>query len=332
MEKNISFSIIIPNYNYELYVKEAIESALEQDWPNKEVIVVDDGSIDGSRKVIEAFGDRIISVFTENRGQREANNTGFSRSSGDIIIFLDSDDILLPGMLKEVAAVWREGLSKVQVIMQRVDADKSPIGRTIPKYDFSPTPAQIRSWVEASFEYPSPPASGNAWSRTFLEAFFPLDETYDAFTDSTCIAMAPYMGDIITIAKPLVLYRMHGANDSHMTARETNYSREVARGLKRLEAAQQACFLKNLQPPDINILFRGSNFLQFRVASLRLTPELHPLPGDSRMRAFVDSIMLPFRSGFQKITDRFLITAWSVLTLLVPDRLARFLIRKRYSS
>lgn len=220
----------------------------------------------------------------------------------------------------------------MQVIMQRVDADKLPIGRTIPKYDFSPTPAQIRSWVEASFEYPSPPASGNAWSRTFLEAFFPLDEAYDAFTDSTCIAMAPYMGDIITIAKPLVLYRMHGANDSHMTAKETNYSREVARGLKRLEAAQRACFLKNLPPPDINILCRGSNFLQFRVASLRLTPELHPLPRDSRMRAFVDSIMLPFRSGFQKIMDRFLIMAWSVLTLLVPDRLARFLIRKRYSS
>lgn len=332
MKKNITFSIVIPNYNYERYVKEAIESALNQDWPNKEIIVVDDGSTDGSPDIIRSFGNRIVSVFTENRGQREANNTGFSRSSGEVVIFLDSDDILLPGMLKEVASVWREGLSKVQVIMQRVDSNKAPIGRTIPKYHSSPTPEQIRTWVNASFEYPSPPASGNAWSRTFLELIFPLDETYDAFTDSTCIAMAPYMGDIVTIAKPLVLYRMHGANDSQMTARETNYSREVARGLKRFQAAQRACALKNLSPPDIRILFHGSNFLQFRIASLRLTPELHPLPGDGRMRAFLDSLMVLFRSGFQNISDRFLIMAWSIVTLLAPDWLARVLIKKRYSS
>ncbi|MFT8675691.1 glycosyltransferase family 2 protein [Acetobacter sp.] len=330
MDRNISFSIIIANYNYGAYVGDAIASALAQDWPRVEVIVVDDGSTDGSAAVISGFGERITAIFTENRGQREANNTGFERSCGDIVIFLDSDDILQPTLLREIATVWRAGLSKVQVMMQRVDAAGRPLGGTIPKMTLAPPPEQIRQWVDATFEYPTPPSSANAWSRAFLAAIFPLDSTHDAATDSTCIAMAPYMGDIVTIPKPLVLYRMHGANDSTMTARDTNYSREVTRGMKRLQAARQACRLSGRPQPAANILFCGSSFLQFRVASLRLTPQAHPLPGDSRPRALLDAVMLPFRRGFQRMSIRFMIAGWSVLTLLAPERLARLLITKRY--
>ncbi|MBO1325159.1 glycosyltransferase [Acetobacter sp. TBRC 12305] len=331
MNSDILFSIIIANYNYGRYVGDAIDSALAQDWPHVEVIVVDDGSTDDSADVIARYGDRIRAVFTKNRGQREANNTGFEISRGDAVIFLDSDDVLLPGLLREIASVWREGLSKVQVMMQRVDTQKRPNGGTVPKMALAPPPAQIRQWVDATFEYPTPPSSANAWSRRFLNAIFPLDGTHDAATDSTCIAMAPYMGDVITIPKPLVLYRMHGANDSTMTARDTNYSREVTRGMKRLQAAQNACRIRGVPPPTTDILFFGGNLLQFRVASLRLTPKAHPLPGDSRPRALFDALLLPFRPSFQRLSTRLMIVGWSVLTLLVPERFARFLITKRYS-
>ncbi|MFP6556757.1 glycosyltransferase family 2 protein [Paraburkholderia sp. B3] len=327
---NLSFSIVIANYNYERFVGEAIESALTQDWPQVEVIVVDDGSTDHSAAIIRSFGDKIIAVFKENGGQRDANNVGFQHSTGDVIIFLDADDILRPHALRAIAAAWRPGLSKVQVQMQRVDALRRPIRNVIPKIPAALSPQTIRRWAYATSEYPSPPGSGNAWSRRFLDQIFPLDESHDSFTDSTCIAMAPYIGDVETIASPLVLYRMHGGNDSAMGAKDSNFRREVARALKRHAAACKACEMIGTSPPPQAALFRGPHLLQLRIASLRLTPEQHPLARDSRLRALFDAVVLPFRSNFEQPTFRILVSGWSILTLLAPRKIAGMLIRKRF--
>jgi len=89
-------SVIVNNYNYARFLREAIDSALDQTYRNTEVIVVDDGSTDGSREIIASYGDRIIPVLKENGGQNSALNAGFSLSRGDVILFLDSDDVLFP--------------------------------------------------------------------------------------------------------------------------------------------------------------------------------------------------------------------------------------------
>jgi glycosyltransferase involved in cell wall biosynthesis len=89
-------SILIPCYNAERWVGQAIESALAQTWPNKEVIVVDDGSTDGSRAVIESFRDKIRYEFGPNRGGNPCRNRLLELSSGEWIQFLDADDYLLP--------------------------------------------------------------------------------------------------------------------------------------------------------------------------------------------------------------------------------------------
>src|SRR5690242_13648165 len=89
-------SVVVNNYNYARFLPEAIDSALDQTWAETEVIVVDDGSSDRSREIIAGYGDRIVRVFKENGGQNSALNAGFSRSRGDVILFLDSDDALLP--------------------------------------------------------------------------------------------------------------------------------------------------------------------------------------------------------------------------------------------
>ena len=90
-------SIIIPSYNYERFVGEAIESALRQTHTAVEVIVVDDGSTDGSRAVITSFGTRIKKVFQENLGLPSARNSGIRTAGGEYLLFLDADDWLLPG-------------------------------------------------------------------------------------------------------------------------------------------------------------------------------------------------------------------------------------------
>ncbi len=331
MTKPLKFSIIIANYNYARFVSEAIESALAQDWPHFEIIVVDDGSTDDSRERISAYKDRVRAIFQSNSGQRVANNVGFAASSGDAVIFLDADDLLAPTMLSEIAAIWSEQTSKVQAMMMRVDEHGRALGSTLPALHLAPSPSDIRRWANSGAEYPSPPGSGNAYARSFLEKIFPIDADRDGFTDSTCIAMAPFFGDIHTITTPLVYYRIHGANDSNLLRDDRNFGREVARAIKRLKASQDACEMQGLRPPPLSSLFRGTHLLQLRVASLRLRPTEHPLTNDSRARAFADALTVPFRSGFEPLVRRILIAAWSMIAVVSPQPLARAMIRRRFT-
>jgi glycosyltransferase involved in cell wall biosynthesis len=99
-DQKTKISILIPCYNAERWVGQAIESALAQTWPNKEVIVVDDGSTDGSRAVIESFGNTIRHEFGPNRGGNPCRNRLLELASGEWVQFLDADDELLPGKIE----------------------------------------------------------------------------------------------------------------------------------------------------------------------------------------------------------------------------------------
>jgi glycosyltransferase involved in cell wall biosynthesis len=101
----IDVSIIIPTHNREAYLVEAIDSALAQTYPNTEIIVVDDGSTDGTRARVSAYGDRIKYVFTANGGVAHARNVGMSVATGRYLTFLDSDDLLYPYAVELEAAV-----------------------------------------------------------------------------------------------------------------------------------------------------------------------------------------------------------------------------------
>lgn len=106
-------SIVIPNYNCADTLIETIDSALIQDC-NKEVIVVDDGSTDESREVIESYGSKIIAHYGKNEGVSAARSTGESIASGKYIQYLDADDVLYPGALSlRVQAMERTGADVV---------------------------------------------------------------------------------------------------------------------------------------------------------------------------------------------------------------------------
>jgi glycosyltransferase involved in cell wall biosynthesis len=104
MEKQIArdsptVSVIIPCWNGECFVGDAIKSALAQTYPKVEVIVIDDGSTDGSLDVIKSFGDLILWETGPNRGGGAARNRGIELARGEFVQFLDADDILYPGRL-----------------------------------------------------------------------------------------------------------------------------------------------------------------------------------------------------------------------------------------
>src|SRR5262245_53694663 len=158
----MKLSVIIANYNYLDFVGAAIESALAVDWPNKEVIVVDDASTDDSKTVIASFRDRIAAYFRPKSHQLGAHIFGFEQSIGEVIIFLDADDLLEPDVMREVAKVWRPGVSKVQYRMNLIDAAGTQSGTAIPQFPSKDDPAKLRRTFLRTMTYTTPPGSGNA--------------------------------------------------------------------------------------------------------------------------------------------------------------------------
>jgi glycosyltransferase involved in cell wall biosynthesis len=95
------FSIIITCYNHAAFIGEAVESALAQDHPDREILVVDDASTDGSREILARYGTAIrLEAQAANTGACVARNRGAELSRGDFLVFLDGDDLLLPGALR----------------------------------------------------------------------------------------------------------------------------------------------------------------------------------------------------------------------------------------
>ena len=99
-------SIVIPTYNRAGFVREAITSVLQQDYPDVDLIVVDDGSRDDTAAVVSGFGPAVRYLYQENRGVSAARNRGVAASTGGLIAFLDSDDLWLPNKVSAQVAYF----------------------------------------------------------------------------------------------------------------------------------------------------------------------------------------------------------------------------------
>ena len=97
---NPLISVIIPTYNHGQFIQEAIESVFAQTYKTLEVIVVDDGSTDNTREILKKYECGITYIFQNNEGVSSARNHGLSIAKGELIAFLDSDDVWLPEKLE----------------------------------------------------------------------------------------------------------------------------------------------------------------------------------------------------------------------------------------
>lgn len=116
-------SVVIPTYNCDRYIVQAVESVLQQSECSFEVIIIDDGSTDSTEEVLEPYGDHLQYVRQENQGVAAARNHGIEIAKADFIAFLDADDYFLPGKLVSQAEILlkRPDLGIVHSGWQRVD-------------------------------------------------------------------------------------------------------------------------------------------------------------------------------------------------------------------
>jgi glycosyltransferase involved in cell wall biosynthesis len=209
-------SVIIPNYNYARFLPAAIDSALRQTYRPLEVIVVDDGSTDGSHEIIAQYGKAISAIFKPNRGQDSAINAGFAASHGDVVCFLDADDLLEPGAMTSAVAEFERDADVVKVHwpLWMIDLHGRRTGAVVPA---STLPEGVLLEAVASAgpgAYTTPPTSGNAWARRLLERVLPIPEANirSGSADMFLSAVAPLYGRVGRLATPHGAYRAHGGN------------------------------------------------------------------------------------------------------------------------
>jgi len=324
-------SVIIANYNYRDFVGAAIESALAIDWLDKEVIVVDDASTDESRSVIEGFTGRVAAYFRPKSHQFGAHKFGFEQSTGDVVIFLDSDDLLEPEVMKEVAKVWRPGVSKVQFRMSLIDAAGAPLGSEIPQFPPQDDPEKLRRAYLRTTAYTTPPGSGNAYSRDFVRDVFALTTPTIPQSDAVLLTLAPILGDVLTIRKPLARYRIHPASYGGMGSLEAvKFRTRLQQDVERVRLLATVCQRLGLSLPR-NHLSRSLNHLQYRLASYLIEPSAHPFPGDTLPQLVCRLVSSATRSAQMPLRDRVILLAWAIACAVAPRGCRRSLILWRFA-
>ena len=328
----MKLSVIIANHNYRDYVGAAIESALAVDWPDKEVIVVDDASTDDSRGVIDSFQGKVAAYYRPKSNQLGAHMFGFEQSTGDIIIFLDADDLLEPEVMQEVATVWRPGVSKVQYRMNLIDATGTQLGSAIPQFPPQDDPEKLRRTFLRTMAYITPPGSGNAYSRDFVRHVFAFGPTIPQ-SDAVLLTIAPILGDVLTIRKPLARLRIHGASWGSMIGSLDPFK---LRQMLHQDVERAQLFSKISRqlrlPASRDPLKNSFHHLQYRLASYLFEPSTHPFSDDTMSAVLFRLIYSVAKSSRMPLRDRAILIVWAIACVLAPQHCRRNLILWRFSA
>jgi glycosyltransferase involved in cell wall biosynthesis len=214
MSAELRVSLIISNYNYGYFLAEAVDSCLSQTYPHRETIVVDDGSTDESAAVIHRYGSRVRPIWKANGGQASAFNAGFAQCRGDIIVFVDADDMLLPHAVENAVAMFTApDVVKVHWPLVEVNGHGERTGRVVPGYSLSEGDLLESVIRHGPSITGSPPTTGNAWRRAYLESVMPIPEAeYRLCADDYLCSLTPAFGRIAALRVPQALYRTHDRN------------------------------------------------------------------------------------------------------------------------
>lgn len=324
-------SIIINNYNYDRFLAEAIDSALNQTYPQTEVIVVDDGSTDNSRQIVAEYAERVIPILQPNGKQAAAFNSGFAKSQGDIIIFLDADDYLFPQAVTKIVTVWQPSLAKVHYRLNVVDAIGKSLGYSFPPENFSLSSGQVWKILLEKGGYGSTPTSGNALNRQVVSKLFPIPDEYKLTADDYLSFQVPFYGEIGAIEEPLGAYRVHDSNQWALTTVTGNrFKRFVVHDLQNFTLLTSKARELGYEIP-LDLEQRDIGRLWSRIISLRLNGQTHPVKSDYSSKLIYQGIRSLWKYSDFNIPKRLVYSIWFIWVGLMPLPLAKLAISWLYA-
>lgn len=269
-------SVVIPSYNHERYLASAIDSVLAQDYPRVELIVIDDGSTDGSAEVLKRYGARFHWEIQKNQGQVATMNRAWTRSRGEILGYLSADDILMPQAVGAAVQCLRDN---PDAVLAYCDFDLiDPAGAAVrsvrtPEFDYR---AMVTEMVCA-------PGPGAFFRRSAFDKIGGWNTELRQNLDYEYWLRLALHGRFVRIPKVLAAYRVHPGSQSFA----------AASNIRPWEPVQimQAYFDSPLVPPNLrgarnqalSIAYLNAARLHVRmgnygegIAALRRAFALHP--------------------------------------------------------
>lgn len=217
---NLQASIIIPTYNYADYIGRAIDSVLAQQYPAIEIIVVDDGSTDDTRAVVEALQQQIPFLqyhAQPNSGKAVATQQGIALANSDFICTLDADDWLLPGKLAATAAILQQYPSVVHVASPALiqwQQDRSPVAEPVPTVLLG-QPLKGTDVLQYFFQRNMLFGGGSTFAiRTAAAKQIHWQPAIDMYTDEWLVIAALLCGDTYFLPEPYSVWWVHQRNYS----------------------------------------------------------------------------------------------------------------------
>ena len=215
-------SVIMPAFNTAAYIAESIDSVLEQDYPNLELIVVDDGSTDGTVEIVRSYGDRLTLLTQQNQGAAVARNAGIAAATGEYIAFIDSDDVWLPGKVTAQVLYMQQhpeiGFTHTRFLSWKPDANGA-----------FPPPAEMAKPQMPVREAPGVVAEGSGWvynqllmkslshtitvmmRRQLVDEVGDFDPQLKRGQDYDYWIRASRLSEYRQLDRVTALYRLHGA-------------------------------------------------------------------------------------------------------------------------
>jgi len=325
-----SIDVIVNNYDYGPFLRAAIDSALAQSYAKVRVVVVDDGSTDDSRAIIESYGSDVVPVFKPNGGQASAFNAGIQESDGEFVIFLDADDVLMPGICAEVAETFaREPTAaRVQYRMEVIDEGGSPTGILKPPgYVKLPSGDLRRHAVAFAFDVPWIATSGNAFRSEAIRRVAPIPENdFRILADWYLVHLTSLLGTVAALDLVGAYRRVHDRNlhEHHEPVLDLSQLRQSIDA-----AAGVTPYLRDLALElgiaDGNATTCAVSDIGNRLIYLRLGPEHDRLPGDTRLKLLRTGIRASLGRFDVAPVMRLVFISWLLAEAFAPRRPARHL-------
>src|SRR5665213_2546106 len=216
-----TISVVIVVFNGERYLRQAIESALDQTCPPHEVVVIDDGSTDSSVAIANSFGDRVICRAQQNQGPSAARNFGTEVSSGEWIAYLDADDYWLPTKLEQQIAVTQRKPSVDLIYTGRTHLYED--GRSVVIFAKDPR------WNKRRLRFRNPMFPTTVLVRRSLALQHPWDVSLRSSVDWWFFYELSKVAEFAVVPDSTAIYRIHSESLTHRDWKSVlHYAQTVA--------------------------------------------------------------------------------------------------------